>query len=95
MRKIIVTAEMADGTVHGPERVIFADKMRTEKSCRAGGWAIGQDEFRTQSLMTWAALHRTGAVTEGYEQWLDQVIDIDFDVSGDTTDDPTKAGTSA
>lgn len=95
MRKIIVTAEMADGTVHGPERVIFADKMRTEKSCRANGWGIGRDEFRTQSLMTWAALNRTGAVTEGYEAFLDQLVDIDFDVSGDTTDDPTKADTSA
>ena len=97
MRRTNITVEMNDGQVLGPERVIFADKMRLERTARASNWDMGRDEFRVQSFLAWAALDRTKALPEGtgYEQFLEQLIDIAFDANADDDEDPTPADTSA
>ena len=95
MRKNFITVEMNDGTVHGPERVIFADKMRLERTGRASNWDLARDEVRMQSFLAWAALDRTKAIQDlGYEQFLEAVVDIEFkSEAGDES--PTPADTSA
>lgn len=97
IRQNRITVELADGTVVGPVRVIFADKLRLERTARASNWDISRDEFRVQSFLAWAALNRTGDLAEGvgYEQFLEQLIDIQFDANSEADEDPTTADTSA
>lgn len=95
VRHTMITVEMQDGSVLGPERVIFADKMRLERSAKANKWDIGRDEFRTQSFLAWAALNRTKATELGYDLFLEQLIDVVFEADAQVDDDPTQADTSA
>lgn len=98
MRKSLISVEMSNGQVLGPERIIFADKIRLEKTARNNGWDMGRDEFRVQSFLSWAALQRTGDLAEdlGYEKFLEQLIDVQFSQEDpDDDEDPTPADTSA
>lgn len=97
IRKNTVTVELTDGTILGPERVIFADKLRLERTARASNWDMSRDEFRVQSFLSWAALERTKQLAEGtgYEQFLEQLVDIQFNADAGDDADPTQADTSA
>lgn len=97
MRRTMITVELTDGKILGPERVIFADKMRLERSAKANKWDIGRDEFRTQSFLAWAALERTKATTLKYDDFLDKLTDVVFEANAQDEDgeDPTTADTSA
>lgn len=95
MRRSTVMVEMSDGSVYGPERVIFADKMQFERSARANNWKL-TDEFRLQSFLSWAVLKRLGTLDLAYDQFMEQLVDIAF--TGDAEDDdedPTAADISA
>ena len=85
MKKMSTTFELNDGAVHGPIRVIFADKIQWEKSSRANGWP--ESEFTLQSFLTWHAAKRTGITTMGYEEFLDSLIDIQIENKEDEESD--------
>lgn len=98
MRRTMITVELADGKILGPERVIFADKMRLERSAKANKWDIGRDEFRTQSFLAWAALNRAKDTDLGYEAFLEALTDVVFEANAqddEDGEDPTAADTSA
>lgn len=94
MRKNTVTVEMQDGTIHGPVRVIFADKVRAEKSFRANGWNLGEENVRLEGFFGWAATKREGMHDISYDEFLEQLIDVNFEsaVQGDEGEDPTTSG---
>lgn len=85
------TAELLDGTVLGPVRILFADKLRYEKAAKANGWEL--QEFRLQGFLTWAALNREGHTQLTYEEFIGQLADIEFEAGYQDapSDDPTPA----
>ena len=98
IRKNKVTVELMDGTVIGPERIIFADKIRLEKTARANSWDLSRDEIRMGSFFAWAVLERTGQLpTEGltYEAFLPEICDVQVASEEPEDEDPTTADTSA
>lgn len=99
LRKNLVTVELMDGSVVGPERIIFADKIRLEKAARANSWDLSRDEIRMGSFFAWAVLERTGKLpTEGmkYEDFLPEILDVQVtSEEPEDADDPTTADISA
>ena len=98
LRKNLVTVELMDGSVVGPERIIFADKIRLEKAARANSWDLSRDEIRMGSFFAWAVLDRTGKLpAEGmkYEDFLPEILDVQVSSEEPTDEDPTTADTSA
>ena len=99
LRKNLVTVELMNGSVVGPERIIFADKIRLEKAARANSWDLSRDEIRMGSFFAWAVLDRTGQLpTEGmkYEEFLPEILDVQVSSEEpEDADDPTTADTSA
>lgn len=98
IRKNMVTVELMSGEVVGPERVIFADKIRLEKTARNNGWDLHRDEIRMGSFFAWAALERTGKLpVEGmtYEDFLVELCDVQVTSEDPEDEDPTPADTSA
>lgn len=97
IRRTTLTIELTDGTILGPERVIFADKLRLEKTGRANNWDLNRDEFRVQSFLAFAAFERSGQLPEGtsYEQFLELLVDLEFSAIAGGDEDPTQADTSA
>ena len=99
LRKNLVTVELMDGSVVGPERIIFADKIRLEKAARANSWDLSRDEIRMGSFFAWAVLDRTGKLpAEGmkYEEFLPEILDVQVtSEEPEDADDPTTADISA
>lgn len=98
LRKNLVTVELMDGSVVGPERIIFADKIRLEKAARANSWDLSRDEIRMGSFFAWAVLDRTGKLpAEGmkYEEFLPEILDVQVSSEEPEDEDPTTADTSA
>ena len=99
LRKNLVTVELMNGSVVGPERIIFADKIRLEKAARANSWDLSRDEIRMGSFFAWAVLDRTEQLpTEGmkYEEFLPEILDVQVTTEEpEDADDPTTADTSA
>lgn len=93
MRKNVISVEMSDGTVHGPHRVTFADKVLAERTFRANGWDLQREPIRLEGFFGFAALKREGIFTGSYEEFLEQLIDTSFEAGAD--EDPTQADTSA
>lgn len=87
------TAELVDGTVLGPVRVLHADKLRLEKTARSRGWQVSEQFATTNAFLTWAALTRSGDVTVPYEGFLDLLADVSIDNVGDV--DPTQTDQQA
>lgn len=92
MRALYVTAENLDGTRHQGVRVLAADRVRAQAVARANSvpWAEGP---QCESLIAWAAMHRSGATTALYEQWLEEVADFALTNTAPHEDeeDPTSA----
>lgn len=98
LRKNLVTVELMNGSVVGPERIIFADKIRLEKAARANSWDLSRDEIRMGSFFAWAVLDRTGKLpAEGmkYEEFLPEILDVQVSSEEPADEDPTTADTSA
>lgn len=98
LRKNLVTVELMDGSVVGPERIIFVDKIRLEKAARANSWDLSRDEIRMGSFFAWAVLDRTGKLpAEGmkYEEFLPEILDVQVSSEEPEDEDPTTADTSA
>ena len=100
LRKNLVTVELMNGSVVGPERIIFADKIRLEKAARAHSWDLSRDEIRMGSFFAYAVLERTGQLPrEGmtYEELLPELIDVQVssEEPAEADEDPTPADTSA
>lgn len=89
MRKNIATAELADGTIIGPVRVLYADKLKYETSARHNGWNL-TDEIRGQGFLAWAAFTRTGEISLSYDEFVEQIADVTFEVvETEGSTDPT------
>lgn len=90
MRKQYATFELTDGTVAGPFRVIFADKVALERAARANGWDMNAEFTKVNSLLAWSAAKREGAIPAdlAYDDFTDQIIDLRIDDSADV--DPTR-----
>lgn len=98
LRKNLVTVELMNGSVVGPERIIFADKIRLEKAARANSWDLSRDEIRMGSFFAWAVLDRTGQLpAEGmkYEEFLPEILDVQVSSEEPADEDPTTADISA
>lgn len=100
LKRNLVSVELADGNVIGPERIIFADKIRLERTARANSWDLSRDEIRMGSFFAYAVLERTGQLPrEGmtYEELLPELIDVQVSSEDPTEadEDPTPADTSA
>lgn len=91
MNKFMTTVEMLDGTIYGPVRILYADKMKCERSARANGWDLTRDEITLRAFLSWAALTRTAKITMSYEEFIDQVADIDAESVRAEDSDPTQA----
>ena len=91
MNKFMTTVEMLDGTIYGPVRVLYADKIKCERSARANGWDLTRDEITPRGFLSWAALTRTGEITVPYEEFIDQVADIAAENVTPEDGDPTQA----
>lgn len=77
-------------------RIIFADRLRFEKTAKARGWDPEKQPMTSAGFITWAALNRTGQFPGSYDDFLAVLIDVEIDdaksVSEDTDDsaDPTQ-----
>jgi hypothetical protein len=99
LKKNLVAVELTNGDVIGPERIIFADKIRLERTARANNWDLSRDEIRMGSFFAYAVLERIGQLPrEGmtYEELLPELIDVQVSSEEPSDDeDPTPADTSA
>lgn len=98
LKRQLISVELTDGTVVGPERIIFADKIRLERTARVNSWDMTRDEMRMGSFFAFAALERTGNLPrEGmtYEELLPEILDLQVTTEDPSDDDPTPADTSA
>ena len=91
MRKAMSTVEMEDGTIHGPVRILYIDKLKCERAARNNQWDMQTDEITLSGFLAWAALTRTGVITMPYEEFLESVADVMTEVLDVNPEDPTKA----
>lgn len=91
MHKVMTTVEMADGTIYGPERVLYIDKLKCERAARNNQWNMQTDEITLSGFLAWAALTRTGKITMPYEEFVESVADVMTELSEIDAADPTKA----
>ena len=85
IRRTLISVEMQDGTRYLDRRVLFADKIRLEKTARNNKWDITRDEFTVQAFLAWAALNREGEISDTYEAFLERVADISFTADANET----------
>jgi hypothetical protein len=75
-------------------RIIFADRLRFEKTAKARGWDPEKQPMTSAGFISWAALNRSGQFPGSYEDFLNVVIDVEIDdvksQGADDTDDPTQ-----
>lgn len=91
MRKAMTTVEMEDGTIHGPVRILYIDKLKCERAARNNSWNMQTDEITLSGFLAWAALTRTGVVTMPYEEFIESVADVMTEVLDVNPEDPTRA----
>lgn len=91
MRKAMSTVEMEDGTIHGPVRILYIDKLKCERAARNNQWDMQTDEITLSGFLAWAALTRTGVITMPYEEFIESVADVMTEVLDVNPEDPTKA----
>lgn len=91
MNKAMTTVEMLDGTVHGPERILYIDKMKCERAARQNEWDTSRDEVTIAGFLAWATLKRTGAIAMPYEEFIEAVADVSTEI---VAVDPTKTSTN-
>lgn len=91
MRKAMSTVEMEDGTIYGPVRILYIDKLKCERAARNNGWNMQTDEITLSGFLAWAALTRTGVITMPYEEFVEAIADVMTEVQDIDPEDPTKA----
>lgn len=85
IRRTLISVEIQDGTRYLDRRVLFADKIRLEKTARNNKWDITRDEFTVQAFLAWAVLNREGEISDTYETFLEKVADISFTADANET----------
>ena len=80
MNKAMTTVEMLDGTIYGPERILYIDKMKCERAARRNEWDTARDEVTIGGFLAWATLTRTGKITMPYEEFVEAVADISTEI---------------
>lgn len=94
---VYITLELADSVV-GPFRVLAADKIATERTCRRFKWDFA-DGPRTHTLMAFYAAKRLGhTAAEDYDHFMTELID--YQISNDLPEDadaldPTAVGNNS
>ena len=81
MKSATITASMTDGrtlTARTVMRDMISYEM-TAKKQRPPWGSISENPARWESFVTWSALKRLGQVDIPYEQFLDEVSEIEFD----------------
>lgn len=91
MNKAMTTVEMLDGTIYGPERILYIDKMKCERAARRNEWDTSRDEVTVGGFLAWATLMRTGKITMPYEEFIEAVADVSTEI---VAVDPTKTETN-
>ena len=91
MNKAMTTVEMLDGTIYGPERILYIDKMKCERAAHRNGWDTSRDEVTVGGFLAWATLTRTGKITMPYEEFIEAVADVSTEI---VAVDPTKTETN-
>ncbi len=91
MHKVMTTVEMADGTIYGPERILYIDKLKCERAARNNQWNMQTDEITLSGFLAWAALTRTGKITMPYEEFVESVADVMTELVEIDSADPTRA----
>lgn len=91
MNKAMTTVEMLDGTIYGPERILYIDKMKCERAARRNEWDTSRDEVTVGGFLAWATLTRTGKITMPYEEFIEAVADVSTEI---VAVDPTKTETN-
>lgn len=91
MHKAMTTVEMTDGTIYGPERILYIDKLKCERAARNNQWNMQTDEITLSGFLAWAALTRTGKITMPYEEFLESVADVMTELVQIDAADPTRA----
>lgn len=91
MNKAMTTVEMLDGTIYGPERILYIDKMKCERAARRNEWDTSRDEVTIGGFLAWATLTRTGKITMPYEEFIEAVADVSTEI---VAVDPTKTETN-
>lgn len=92
IKRFYITVELLAGTILGPTRVLAADKIATENTCRNQNWPY-TDSPRIHLLMGYHALKREGASYDNFQEFLNDVADYAVDNDDNTAqgaeEDPT------
>lgn len=80
--------ELKDGSVSDPIRVIFADKVALDRAARNNGWDLEKNFTAVNSLLAWHAAKRVGATSLGYDEFVEELVDVVVERDGDV--DPTQ-----
>lgn len=80
MNKAMTTVEMLDGTIYGPARILYIDKLKCEKAAHANGWDTGKDEVTIAGFLAWATLKRMGTVSMPYEEFIEAIADVSTEI---------------
>lgn len=88
MRKTFVAFEMMSGTVHESVRVLAADKVHAEATCRKQGWTL-EDGPRLGVTITYATALRTKATdASSIGDFMEQLVDYEMTNAEPTEDEP-------
>lgn len=77
-----VIVELASGALFAV-RVILADRIATERTARAGGWDLQEQQHRALGVLAYHAAKRAGRFDGSLDDFLQQVVDV-----RDTATDP-------
>ena len=80
MNKAMTTVEMQDGTIYGPERILYIDKLKCERAARRNEWDTNRDEVAMGGFLAWATLTRMGKITMPYEEFIEAVADVSTEI---------------
>lgn len=97
LKPAYANVELNDGTVHEDVRVTYADRIRYENTAKARGWNPEKQPMTGAGFLAWAALQRAGKFAGTFDEFREQVVDVQLDDTADTdtTPDPSPADPSA
>ena len=76
-------------------RIVYADRIRHETTARKRGWRAEDAPTRAAGFLAWAAATRLGLVDLTYEEFVEQLVDVQLDdkradSEGDDAGDPSQ-----
>ena len=83
-------AELQDGTVTEPMRIMQADKLALERTAKAQGWDLAEDGITTNVFLAWRGATRAGYTQAQFEDFSNQLVDLSI-VNGEPLDPTPRA----